>query len=385
MGVHYYAAQYSADQYSRKHSCREQASDIVMVLDRSASLAGEPLENLQEAAKTFINIIARNSNCGCTEKDRLGYGNRIGIVSFADHASMDAPLVTSVESLYNAVNALCAGGKTNHAEAFTRAGQTFEKASDNQRVIVIFTDGHTTAGGTADRIAREMRRDGVVIYAIGLDGEDEAYEDALNEWASNPNEQYVAIAPTTRELKKLFADLAETLCPKKHDCDENGEEETANLGHGCNCHQNDAQANGVVVYPEDCPATYDICCEGCSDALVVDAGNTELMSMGRIVQANVTVHNVCPGKRVALGCVLTETDNDGNEYHRGTKAMTLPAHNRSSCCDVQVRRIHFVLPEDISQANGCNGMCGQRNFKVRFIAHHIDSDYQCCDGEVTLR
>ena len=86
--------------------------------------------------------------------------------------------------------------------------------------------------------------------------------------------------------------------------------------------------------------------EGCSDAVLVDMGDTYLESLGRIIQMDVTIKNVCPGKRVALAAILTEVDAEGMEYQRGMKAMTIPAHNEPSCRDVLVRCIKFVVPED---------------------------------------
>ena len=49
---------------------------------------------------------------------------------------------------------------------------------------------------------------------------------------------------------------------------------------------------------------------------------------------------------------------------------------------MKVSCIKFVLPEDLSLASDADGSseCGDRQFKASFIAHYIDSDYQCCDA-----
>ena len=83
---------------------------------------------------------------------------------------------------------------------------------------------------------------------------------------------------------------------------------------------------------------------GCSDSLVVDLGDTFLQSLGRIVQLDVTVKNVCPGKRVAMAVILTEVDKNGIEHQRGMKAFTIPAQTHPTCRDILVRCIKFVLP-----------------------------------------
>ena len=64
-----------------------------------------------------------------------------------------------------------------------------------------------------------------------------------------------------------------------------------------------------------------------------------------ILQLDVTVKNVCPGKRVALAAILTEVDENGTEHQRGMKVMTLPAHSAPVCRDVLVKCIKFVVPE----------------------------------------
>lgn len=137
----------------------------------------------------------------------------------------------------------------------------------------------------------------------------------------------------------------------------------------------------VVVCPEGCPDPVDLSVEGCADAVVVDAGDVYLESQGRIIQLNVTLKNVCPGKRVALAAILTEVDDSGQEYQRGLKTLTIPAHDFPSCRDVHVRCIKFVVPEDLNVSSGAAmGMCSRRSFRARFIAHTIDTSFQCCQG-----
>ena len=141
----------------------------------------------------------------------------------------------------------------------------------------------------------------------------------------------------------------------------------------------------IVVKPEPCPIPVDLTVAGCSDAVVVDLGDTYLESQSRILQLNTTIKHVCPGKRVALAVILTEVDAHGTEYQRGMKAMTIPAHHEPSCRDVEVKCIQFVVPEDLDVSGGPAGaMCNPCYFKVRLIAHNIDTDYRCCDSVVTL-
>lgn len=146
------------------------------------------------------------------------------------------------------------------------------------------------------------------------------------------------------------------------------------------------EKNGLEIRTtanQDSPVEVDA--EGCRDSLEVDAGDAYLESLGRILQLNVTVRHVCPEKRVALAVILTELDPEENEYQRGMKAVALPAHHYAGCRDIVVRCIKFVLPETLNvSGSDPNSMCGQRKFKVRLIAHNIDTDFRCCDCVICL-
>ena len=85
----------------------------------------------------------------------------------------------------------------------------------------------------------------------------------------------------------------------------------------------------------------------CTDTTVCELEAMEMEHRGRIVELSVRLHNVCPGKRTALGVLLHETDGNGQTEPRGMKTLTVPAHSEGHPCDVMVRRIRFVLPEDL--------------------------------------
>lgn len=181
-------------------------TDIVLVLDRSGSMSGAPLANMKAGADTFIDIIDEATDG--SQDGTIGFGSRIGIVSFADTAAADTQLITSVAALKSAVNGLSAGGSTNHADAFAKAVQLFDPASPNARVIVMFTDGKTTAGSPPAPIAAAARASGIVIYCIGLIGDDGIDVSVLNDWATDPDASHVTVTPDDAELENLFADLA---------------------------------------------------------------------------------------------------------------------------------------------------------------------------------
>lgn len=417
-------------------------TDIVLTLDRSGSMAGSPLANMKAGAKTFIDIIDQSTDG--TPDGNIGSGSRIGIVSFADTATDNTQLITSVATLKSAVDSLTAGGATNHGDAFLKAMQLFDPQSTNAKVIVMFTDGKTTAGPPPAPIAAAARASGIVIYCIGLVGSDGIDVAVLNDWATDPDASHVAVTPDDADLEELFKDLAANISKPgatniaidevvnsdfqitsilpptkgtammlnqntlKWEIDELGV--TGNEGASLeffirhisqssglklvnqSITYTDTEGNqvtfpapsvtvdcGIIPITEPCPIAKDIVVGGCEDSIVIDTGDTYLESLGRIVQLDVTVKNVCPGKRVALGIVLTEVDERGLEYPRGMKTITIPAHDAPACRDVHVNCVKFVLPEDLDVSGSLPlGLCNQRNLKARFIAHYIDTDYQCC-------
>ena len=113
--------------------------------------------------------------------------------------------------------------------------------------------------------------------------------------------------------------------------------------------------------------------DGCSDTVACSMANVQPEAQGRMVEIAVRVRRVCPGKRIALGILLHELDEDDTEALRGMKTMTLPAHSEASCRDVIVEGIRFVLPEDVSLSGGG----GERRLRVRTYAHYMDAVDVC--------
>lgn len=416
-------------------------TDIVLILDRSGSMSGSPLANMKEGAKTFIDIIDEATDG--TLDGNIGSGSRIGIVSFASTATANTQLITSVADLKTAVDSLDADGLTNHADAFSTAAQLFDPASSNAKVMVMFTDGKTTEGPPPGPVAAAARTSGIIIYCIGLIGSDGIDIAVLNDWATDPDASHVAVTPDDSDLEELFADLAaniskpgatnividEKLNPDfvifsvnspdkgtatvldattlqwkipslgvsgnegasldffiRHTGQMSGTKKV-NASIIYSDDENNAVTFpepevfvqcGIIVHPEPCPVPIDFSMEGCQDSLKLDLGDVYLESQGRIVQFDLTLKNICPGKRTALAVILTEIDTSGNEQQRGLKTITIPAHTATGCRDVRVKCIRFVLPEDLNSGTS-SSMCRQRNFKVRLIAHSIDTDFRCCN------
>ena len=431
-----------------KPDIQDHPADVVLVLDRSRSMAGAPLASMKAGAKTFIDILAEST--GGSQDGQIGGGSRIAVVSFASTATKDTQLITSVAALKAAVDSLTAAGSTNHADAFTKAGELFDPSSSAQKIIVLFTDGKTTIGPPPAPVAAALRDSGVVIYCIGLTGSDGIDVATLHEWATDPDSEHVAVTPDPAELEELFADIAQSiskpgatgivvdevvhsdfqitsiLTPQKGDATLMGpntirwtieelgatDVETATLefyvrhigetGGTKPVNQSITYTDrekqdvsfpdpkvlvdcGVVTTPEGCPEPVEVTMDGCQDFVSVDRGDTYLQSQGRILEVRATLHNVCPEKRVALAVLLSEVDEKGKEHPRGMKTVTVPVHHCPACRNVLVRGIRFILPEDLNVSGTPGKLCTPRNLRVRLFSHYVDYDFQCCNVTVTCK
>ena len=431
-----------------KPDIQDHPADVVLVLDRSRSMAGAPLASMKAGAKTFIDILAEST--GGSQDGQIGGGSRIAVVSFASTATKDTQLITSVAALKAAVDSLTAAGSTNHADAFTKAGELFDPGSSAQKIIVLFTDGKTTIGPPPAPVAAALRDSGVVIYCIGLTGSDGIDVATLHEWATDPDSEHVAVTPDPAELEELFADIAQSiskpgatgivvdevvhsdfqitsiLTPQTGDATLMGpntirwtieelgatDVETATLefyvrhigetGGTKPVNQSITYTDrekqdvsfpdpkvlvdcGVVTTPEGCPEPVEVTMDGCQDFVSVDLGDTYLQSQGRILEVRATLYNVCPDKRVALAVLLSEVDEKGKEHPRGMKTVTVPVHHCPACRNVLVRGIRFILPEDLNVSGTPGKLCTPRNLRVRLFSHYVDYDFQCCNVTGTCK
>ena len=171
------------------------ANTLQVVLDRSGSMAGEPLAGAIDALAGVVT--------------RLDSRDRFGVVVFDDEAQVDVPCapITDKQAVVQALREIQPGGCTDLGAGYLRGLQELRRAtSGTGGTLLVVSDGHINTGiqdpdQFAD-LARRAHRDGVVTSTIGYGlGYDETLLSVLarggsgnHEFAENPDSAGAAIA-----------------------------------------------------------------------------------------------------------------------------------------------------------------------------------------------
>jgi Mg-chelatase subunit ChlD len=173
---------------------QRQPADVVLVVDSSGSMEGQPLGDAKAAAMGFL--------------DRLDPArDQSAVVSFSDTAALNQGLGAEIGPPRAAIGALTAGGGTNMADGLERgraelAGPRHRPAS--RPILVLLSDGRPTAGGDPLVPAAAAKAAGMRLITIGL-GNDVDPE-LLRAVASTAGDYF--FAPDSSRLDTIFQQIA---------------------------------------------------------------------------------------------------------------------------------------------------------------------------------
>lgn len=145
--------------------------DIVVVLDRSGSMRGEPLEQTKEAATKFVDTVM--------QKD-----SRVSLVTYDSSATVNCSLTRNGEYLKTAINQVEAGGSTNIYDAMEYADKMLSMSCAKKKIIVLMTDGLPNSGREENGSYEEalvqysdtLKNKGYYLYTLGFFSEVEGEE-----------------------------------------------------------------------------------------------------------------------------------------------------------------------------------------------------------------
>ncbi len=182
-----------------------QPLDVVLVLDKSGSMSGEPLEAVKAATAHLLRL--------------AGPADRVGVVAFDDTTELVLELATHDTDVAVArVQQIYEGGMTNLSGGWLKALEMLEASArpDALRRIVILTDGQANVGETnPDRlasIASSSRSRSITTSTIGFgDGYDEQLLAAIAD-AGSGNDYWCAGADNAPQIfNDEFEGLASTV------------------------------------------------------------------------------------------------------------------------------------------------------------------------------
>ncbi len=161
-------------------------------------MAGEPLKKVKEAAKMLINDMIDLSK------------HRIGLVEFGSIANSVMDLSKNKDELNRVIDTLSAYGSTDMAGGISVATNHTLGKAEQQKVIIILTDGRPDHRRRTEEMAAEAKNQGVRIITIGIGGSVDRF--LLRDLATTPQDTYQG--DNFDQLSGIFRKIANALQKK---------------------------------------------------------------------------------------------------------------------------------------------------------------------------
>lgn len=144
-----------------------QGRDLMMAVDLSGSMQ---IEDMVVNGKTVDRFtLIQHVVSDFIERRK---GDRIGLILFADHAYLQAPLTQdrrSVAQFLKEAQIGLVGKQTAIGEAIALAVKRFDKMDESNRVLILLTDGSNNAGNIEPEQAAQIAANRkVTIYTVGV-------------------------------------------------------------------------------------------------------------------------------------------------------------------------------------------------------------------------
>jgi len=202
---------------NNKSSCITIPVDLAMILDRSGSMNGSPLDAAKTAAKAFVDVMNPNSLAESLH-------DRMALVDYGTGSNLGLHSTTTFSSVKSAIDAITVNGNTCIACGIKTASDELAatKRPEAIQYEVLMTDGitNTCLDGTItgdysqqprDEAMEQAMSSGARIFTVGFgSGADETL---LKDIADSTNGFY-SYAPDPQALKNNFEAIAGVLVGK---------------------------------------------------------------------------------------------------------------------------------------------------------------------------
>lgn len=152
------------DQYAH---LKNKGYDLMLAVDISGSMQAV---DFSSSTKVLSRLDVAKEVVGKFVRGRQG--DRVGLVTFGEHAYLQAPLTLdtiSVSRMLNDTVSGMAGNATAIGDAIGLSIRTLRERPEGSRVLVLLTDGEDNASSIPPREAAKLaKKYGIRIYAIGM-------------------------------------------------------------------------------------------------------------------------------------------------------------------------------------------------------------------------
>ncbi len=166
---------------------------VVLAVDVSGSMQGDPLAKAKEVARNFV--------------ARLSPADRAMLLVFSDGVSVAQPFTANKDVLYQAIDRLQAGGNTALYDAVVTAVESAAAADLPRRAVVLLSDGADFGGlsrASRDGSLAAAAGRGVPFFTVGLGPQPD--RDYLSQLAAR-SQGRAMWAPTPADLPPVFDEV----------------------------------------------------------------------------------------------------------------------------------------------------------------------------------
>lgn len=177
--------------------------DVVLVLDISGSMTGEPIDATKKAASQFADtVLGAEKSC------------KVGLVVYETSAKVKCGFTKYTETISPVIDSIYTMGSTNISDGLSKARTMLSESSGRNKIIVLMSDGLPNNGKEGQSLidyASDIKDDGIIIYTIGFFSEipdEETRRECRSLMNAIASRGYHYEGTSLAELTSFFNDMA---------------------------------------------------------------------------------------------------------------------------------------------------------------------------------